>query len=75
MLPNFNHLNKEEPSRYVKLADCHYVIGNEDLNEARAKYSENDWSLVKSFPFLSPERSRNTLARYATADLLQFQEL
>eukprot|EP00947_MAST-08B_sp_MAST-8B-sp1_P004374 g4374.t1 len=57
---NFNDANKEEPSRYVALDTCDYVVDLELPGQDEPVLDQQDpdrWKLVASAPFLDAERS------------------
>ena len=68
-LQPFNELNKEEPSRYVSISDCDYLIEllpegpTEEAIKATLKKSgenkPNKWEVVKTWPFLNVDASRS----------------
>lgn len=60
--PHFNDRNEDEPTRYISLSDCHFVL-DLDYHENREKlFPSNNWELLSSFPFIDASRSP-TLAR------------
>nr|CAD7442255.1 unnamed protein product [Timema bartmani] len=61
--PHMNDMNKEEPSRYIDVAECHFLV-DLDLNTETSwepNYSRHsaDWTVIKSVPFLDTARSHN----------------
>lgn len=56
-----NDLNKEEPSRYVDLKKCHYLIDLDlpQVSEREPQYSRDgdNWQVVASVPFLDIQMS------------------
>merc|ERR1712003_569435 len=63
--PNQNDRNKEEPSVYVSIKECDYLIdvdfGMESKLEPRYN-TKSGWTSIKSFPFLNADKSK-TIAR------------
>ncbi|RUS68602.1 hypothetical protein EGW08_023636 [Elysia chlorotica] len=56
---HMNDMNREEPSRYVDVSRCHYLIDrdSEDWTAQEPNYSSlPDWTVVKQVPFLDPGR-------------------
>nr|CAD7460849.1 unnamed protein product [Timema tahoe] len=61
--PHMNDMNKEEPSRYIDVAECHFLV-DLDLDTETSwepNYSRHyaDWTVIKSVPFLDTARSHN----------------
>nr|CAD7596982.1 unnamed protein product [Timema genevievae] len=59
--PHMNDMNKEEPSRYIDVAECHFLV-DLDLDTETSwepNYSRHsaDWTVIKSVPFLDTARS------------------
>ncbi|KAJ8955565.1 hypothetical protein NQ318_001395 [Aromia moschata] len=59
--PYFNDKNKEEPSLYFDINKCHFLL---DLDWGRESHLEpiyankrDRWKVIKSYPFLIPEKS------------------
>jgi alpha-1,2-mannosyltransferase len=60
----FNSLNREEPSRYLPLQKCHYIVDASVHNQKEENYSKRkDFDTIVSFPFLDVAASPNSLAR------------
>lgn len=53
--PNMNDLNKEEPSRYVPINECHYLIDSDSEiftgREPRYSRMVNEWDIVYQVAF------------------------
>uniref|UniRef100_A0A667YKG3 Mannosyltransferase n=1 Tax=Myripristis murdjan TaxID=586833 RepID=A0A667YKG3_9TELE len=58
---NMNDQNLEEPTRYVDLRQCHYLVDLDTENETplEPRYSANkeDWNVIAYKPFLQASRS------------------
>ncbi|BFZ06579.1 hypothetical protein BsWGS_09618 [Bradybaena similaris] len=57
---DMNDENREEPSRYVDISRCHYLIDRDAAGwtELEPQYSSSpDWTVVKQAPFLDVSRS------------------
>ncbi|XP_046667840.1 alpha-1,2-mannosyltransferase ALG9 isoform X1 [Homalodisca vitripennis] len=58
---NMNDANKEEPSRYVDVSSCHFIVdldtGTETEREPNYSQQTEKWAIVKSVPFLDAARS------------------
>ncbi|EDO35244.1 predicted protein [Nematostella vectensis] len=56
-----NDMNKEEPSRYVSINKCHFLVdldtGTETPLEPNYSRQSKDWEVVASKPFLDSQRS------------------
>ncbi|XP_014679801.1 PREDICTED: alpha-1,2-mannosyltransferase ALG9-like isoform X2 [Priapulus caudatus] len=56
-----NDMNLEEPSRYIDVKYCHYLIDldlpQESALEPRYTQMSNDWKVIASHPFLDAPRS------------------
>ncbi|XP_014219849.1 alpha-1,2-mannosyltransferase ALG9 [Copidosoma floridanum] len=54
--PNFNDMNREEPSRYIDVANCHFLLdldnGKETPSEPNYSRQSNRFNIVKSSKFL-----------------------
>ncbi|KAL6061390.1 mannosyltransferase [Balamuthia mandrillaris] len=55
---NMNDQNQEEPSRYIEIEKCHYLVDLEFEGQTEPFYSEEEgWTVVADFPFLDTARS------------------
>lgn len=58
---DFNNMNKEEPSRYIKPEDCHYLIDSSQIetSDQEPDYSKNtkDWKILSTHKMLDLHRS------------------
>lgn len=65
--PNFNDLNRDEPSRYMKLNNCDYWINffetEADLRAFQTSSNGTKWDTIFVAPFLSSAHSPNPWAR------------
>ncbi|XP_075236016.1 alpha-1,2-mannosyltransferase Alg9 [Lycorma delicatula] len=63
--PNMNDINEEEPSRYVDITTCDFLIdldrGDETPLEPNYSADINNWTVIKSVPFLDAPRSNRWL--------------
>ncbi|XP_049802016.1 alpha-1,2-mannosyltransferase ALG9 [Schistocerca nitens] len=63
IIPEFmNDMNKEEPSRYFDIENCHFLFdldleGRETPKESNYSHQKDYWIVLKSIPFLDVERS------------------
>lgn len=60
--PNMNDLNREEPSRYVAIDTCDYVVEYEPKvfeNERTSAFGGNEWNLLFERAFLNAEKTRS----------------
>ncbi|KAF4520183.1 hypothetical protein B566_EDAN003895 [Ephemera danica] len=66
--PNFNDMNREEPSRYFQKSQCDYLVdfdsGRETEKEPRYADDTDNWELIHSIPFLNTERSPQFLRAF-----------
>lgn len=58
-LQPFNDLNKMEPSRYIDVDECHYIIDQEFEGQAEPMYSKfhDKWEIIWSKNFLDAPKS------------------
>ncbi|XP_025078630.1 alpha-1,2-mannosyltransferase ALG9-like [Pomacea canaliculata] len=64
---NMNDLNKEEPSRYIDISRCHYLVDLDVPTESslEPRYAAlEDWTVVASAPFLDAGRSHRLLRAF-----------
>ncbi|KAF4113562.1 alpha-1,2-mannosyltransferase ALG9 [Onychostoma macrolepis] len=65
---DMNDQNLEEPSRYVELKQCHYLVDLATETEAprEPQYATNkeEWSIIAEKPFLDPTRSSRLLRAF-----------
>ncbi|KAK6962505.1 alpha-1 2-mannosyltransferase ALG9-like isoform X1 [Biomphalaria glabrata] len=64
---HMNDMNREEPSRYVDVKRCHYLIDRdtEDWTALEPRYSASkDWTVVKQVPFLDASRSHRVFRAF-----------
>ncbi|XP_030076609.1 alpha-1,2-mannosyltransferase ALG9 isoform X2 [Microcaecilia unicolor] len=58
---DMNDQNREEPSRYVDLSKCHYLVdldsATETLREPRYSAKKDEWKVIAYKPFLDSSRS------------------
>lgn len=58
---NMNDLNLEEPSRYINVSECHFLIDTDskDVYAREPQYSRDheNWEVIQSYPFLDAKRS------------------
>ncbi|XP_059138882.1 alpha-1,2-mannosyltransferase ALG9-like [Physella acuta] len=57
---DMNDVNREEPSRYIDISRCHYLIDRdtEDETALEPRYSTHkDWTVVKQAPFIDASKS------------------
>ncbi|RWS25369.1 alpha-1:2-mannosyltransferase ALG9-like protein [Leptotrombidium deliense] len=58
---HMNDMNREEPSRYIEVADCHFLIDSDypESAEFDPPYSRmsNDWEVIFSYSFLDNRNS------------------
>ncbi|GLG95523.1 Mannosyltransferase [Gryllus bimaculatus] len=58
---HMNNLNKEEPSRYFDVNQCHFLVdldlGVETEREPNYSQQKNQWTIHKSIPFLNAAKS------------------
>ncbi|KAH3807838.1 alpha-1,2-mannosyltransferase ALG9-like isoform X2 [Dreissena polymorpha] len=63
-----NDMNKEEPSRYVNVSRCHYLVDldlpTEAQHEPRYSQDTEDWSVLVSIPFLDAARSHRVFRAF-----------
>lgn len=52
-----NDANREEPSRYVPLAACHYVVALEEGDDRSRLSLRPEWEVAVRLPFLDSSRS------------------
>jgi alpha-1,2-mannosyltransferase len=57
--PNMNDRNREEPSRYIDVAECHYLVDRDDIDQEETRYAldTEQWSIEFSMPFVNAARS------------------
>jgi alpha-1,2-mannosyltransferase len=56
--PHFNDLNKEEPTRYVALDECHYFVDVEFEGQLEPQLSSlPNWEIVFKYDFMNADRS------------------
>lgn len=55
--PHMNDANREEPSRYVPLSACHYVVALEDGADGSRLSLRPEWDVAVRLPFLDGSRS------------------
>ncbi|XP_076435591.1 alpha-1,2-mannosyltransferase ALG9-like [Babylonia areolata] len=64
---HMNDLNKEEPTRYIDISRCHYLI-DLDLpteSEVELRYSESDdWTVVANATFVDASRSHRLMRAF-----------
>ncbi|XP_067669041.1 alpha-1,2-mannosyltransferase ALG9-like [Haliotis asinina] len=64
---HMNDLNLEEPTRYINISRCHYLI-DLDLDQEsphEPRYSQmEDWKVLSSVKFLDPTRSHRLLRAF-----------
>ncbi|OXB59876.1 UNVERIFIED_CONTAM: hypothetical protein H355_012163, partial [Colinus virginianus] len=57
---DMNDQNKEEPSRYVDISKCHYLVdldsATETLREPRYSSNNEEWVTIAYKPFLDASR-------------------
>ena len=57
-LQPFNDLNRLEPSRYIDVDECHYIVDQEFEGQAEPMYSKMDqWEIIWSKDFLDAPKS------------------
>ncbi|XP_078283044.1 alpha-1,2-mannosyltransferase ALG9 isoform X2 [Rhinoraja longicauda] len=65
---DMNDQNREEPSRYVDIRQCHYLVDLdtelETLREPRYAANKDDWMVVAYKPFLDATRSSKLLRAF-----------
>ncbi|XP_031548781.1 alpha-1,2-mannosyltransferase ALG9-like isoform X2 [Actinia tenebrosa] len=65
---DMNDMNKEEPSRYVPLNQCHFLVdmdtGRETAREPNYSKQKNRWAVIATKPFLDNERSHRLLRAF-----------
>lgn len=65
---NMNDQNLEEPTRYVDLRQCHYLVDldtdEETPHEPRYSANKEEWSIVAYKPFLQASRSSPLLRAF-----------
>ncbi|XP_005091450.1 alpha-1,2-mannosyltransferase ALG9 [Aplysia californica] len=57
---HMNDMNREEPSRYIDVSRCHYLVDRDTENwtALEPQYSNSpDWTIIKQVPFLDASRS------------------
>jgi len=58
---HMNDLNLEEPSRYINVSECHFLIDTDtnEANDRELQYSRDpdNWERVQSYPFLDAKNS------------------
>lgn len=52
MQANFNDKNADELSRYIPLADCHYLIDMDSDEKRELTFASENWQLLSQFPFI-----------------------
>ncbi|XP_032777256.2 alpha-1,2-mannosyltransferase ALG9 isoform X1 [Daphnia magna] len=66
--PYMNDLNKEEPTRYATLKDCHYLVDLEtgQATEREPQYSQmtSEWEIIFQVDFLDNARSPQFLRAF-----------
>jgi len=57
--PNMNHLNQEEPSRYINVTNCDYLVDLDLKDQLEEHYLQNkdQWEVVFNYPFLDVANS------------------
>ncbi|XP_015587683.1 alpha-1,2-mannosyltransferase ALG9 isoform X2 [Cephus cinctus] len=59
--PNFNDMNKEEPSRYFDVERCHFILdldlGTETILEPNYSHQPDHFTVIKSTKFLDSSKS------------------
>lgn len=65
---NMNDMNREEPSRYFDIAQCHFLVDLDIASDSplEPRYSEEShtWHLAMKFPFLHATRSHQLLRAF-----------
>ncbi|CAL1543598.1 unnamed protein product [Lymnaea stagnalis] len=64
---NMNDVNREEPSRYIDVSRCHYLIDrdSEDWTSLEPRYTTHaDWTVVKQAPFIDANRSHRVFRAF-----------
>ncbi|XP_058865682.1 alpha-1,2-mannosyltransferase ALG9-like isoform X1 [Acipenser ruthenus] len=65
---HMNDQNREEPSRYMDLKHCHYLVdldtASETPREPRYTANSEEWSVIASKPFLDITRSSQLLRAF-----------
>ncbi|XP_052785256.1 alpha-1,2-mannosyltransferase ALG9-like [Mya arenaria] len=65
---NMNDMNKEEPSRYVNVSKCHYLVDldlpRETTHEPRYSQKTEEWTTLVSIPFLDASRSHRVFRAF-----------
>ncbi|KAK7489300.1 hypothetical protein BaRGS_00019408 [Batillaria attramentaria] len=64
---HMNDLNREEPTRYIDISKCHYLVDLDLPSESRLepRYAHtDDWTVVVSAPFLDSSRSHRLLRAF-----------
>uniref|UniRef100_A0A6B2L1M8 Mannosyltransferase n=1 Tax=Arcella intermedia TaxID=1963864 RepID=A0A6B2L1M8_9EUKA len=69
--PNFNDLNKEEPSRYIPLDQCHYIVDRLPKESIFEKYDQAKWETILSEPFLDAPNSHKLFRAFYVPYLSQ----
>ncbi|KAL4220582.1 mannosyltransferase [Mactra antiquata] len=63
-----NDMNKEEPSRYVNISKCHYLVDldlpTETDLEPRYSSKTEEWKILVSIPFLDASRSHRVFRAF-----------
>uniref|UniRef100_A0A1B6CT78 Mannosyltransferase n=3 Tax=Clastoptera arizonana TaxID=38151 RepID=A0A1B6CT78_9HEMI len=66
--PNMNDENREEPSRYVNISTCDYLVdldnGVETPREPNYSQQTDKWTVVKGIPFIDAARSNQLLRAF-----------
>jgi len=63
ILRNFNANNLEEPSRYIPIKNCEFVIDYDPSGDGLREFPQTEWRVVASYPFLEQSRSPSPLLR------------
>lgn len=65
---DMNDMNKEEPSRYISITKCHYLIDLDTLSKSQfePRYSQqtDEWKVLFSMPFLDAMHSSRLLRAF-----------
>ncbi|KAK7090377.1 alpha-1,2-mannosyltransferase ALG9-like isoform X2 [Littorina saxatilis] len=64
---HMNDMNREEPTRYIDVSRCHYMVDLDLPIESKLepRYSQSDdWTVVASAPFLDASRSHRLMRAF-----------
>ncbi|XP_019345700.2 alpha-1,2-mannosyltransferase ALG9 isoform X1 [Alligator mississippiensis] len=70
---DMNDQNREEPSRYIDISKCHYLVdldaATETLREPRYSSNKEEWVTIAYKPFLDASRDRSSWEKSSSSNL------